>query len=150
MSRIHLHIVVEDLDSGIRFYTALLGAEPTTMKDDYAKWELNTPSINLDISTRGKVPGLDHVGIQYDSDAELNGVQSRMEAAGFSGVAEPATACCYELSNKYWILDPTAVTWETFHSLQPVAAFSGQDDTSAVGDCCTPFMRGPRVRGETD
>lgn len=141
MSRIHLHLVVEDLETGIRFYSALLGAEPSVIKDDYVKWELDTPPVNLDISTRGRVPGLDHVGIQFDSDAELDTLQGRLEAAGFSGVLEQETACCYEQSNKYWILDPTSVSWEAFHSLHPLPTFSNKQ-TPATG-CCTPFMKKP-------
>ena len=141
MSRIHMHLVVEDLETGTRFYSALLNAEPCVVKDDYVKWELDSPPVNLDISTRGKVPGLDHVGIQYDSDAELDALQSRMEQAGFSGVAEKETACCYEQSNKYWILDPIFVSWETFHSLHPIGNFDDKQQ-SATG-CCTPFTKKP-------
>jgi extradiol dioxygenase family protein len=140
MSRIHLHLVVEDLDTGIRFYSALLGAAPGIVKEDYVKWELDTPPVNLDISTRGKVPGLDHVGIQLDSDAELEALQERLQAAGFDGVAEQKTACCYEQSNKYWILDPTFVSWEAFHSLHPIATFSNKPPQSTTG-CCAPFLR---------
>ena len=141
MSRIHMHLVVEDLETGIRFYSALLGAEPSVVKDDYVKWELETPPVNLDITTRGRVPGLDHVGIQLDSDAELDAVQARMEAAGFSGLAEQETACCYEASNKYWVLDPTCDSWEIFHSLHPIATFS--DKPQPANDCCAPFKKKP-------
>jgi hypothetical protein len=140
MSRIHLHLVVEDLETGIRFYSALLGAAPNVVKDDYVKWELDSPPVNLDISTRGNVPGLDHVGIQLDSDAQLEALQARMQAAGFSGLAERETACCYEQSNKYWILDPTFVSWEAFHSLQPIATFNDKPQPSAIG-CCAPFRK---------
>lgn len=141
MSRIHLHLVVDDLETGIRFYSALLDAEPTVVKDDYVKWELETPPVNLDISTRGPIPGLDHVGIQFDSDAELQALQTRLEAAGFSGVEEQETACCYEQSNKYWILDPTSVSWEAFHSLRPIATFN--DRPRAANGCCAPFLKKP-------
>lgn len=141
MSRIHLHLVVEDLETGIRFYSALLGAEPTVVKDDYVKWELEIPPVNLDISTRGRIPGLDHVGIQLDSDAELSALQARLEAAGFSGVEEQETTCCYEQSNKYWILDPTSVSWEAFHSLRPINTFNSRQQ--AATGCCAPFLKKP-------
>lgn len=141
MSRIHMHLVVEDLETGIRFYSALLGAEPSLVKDDYVKWELESPPVNLDITTRGRVPGLDHVGIQFDSNTELDTLQARLEAAGFSGVAEQETACCYEQSNKYWILDPTSVSWEAFHSLHPISTFSNTPQPGT--GCCAPFTRNP-------
>ncbi|MEA2094864.1 MAG: ArsI/CadI family heavy metal resistance metalloenzyme [Pseudomonadota bacterium] len=142
MSRVHMHVVVEDLETSIRFYTALFGAEPSLVEADYAKWELDEPHINFDISTRGQVPGLDHVGIQLDTDRELNDLQTRLEEAGFNGVAQQDTACCYEHSNKYWILDPTYTSWEAFHSLRPIATFNGKKDEQNSDGCCDPFTGG--------
>lgn len=140
MPRIHLHVVVEDLAAGIRFYSLLLGNNPTLEKVDYAEWELESPPVNLDISTRGRVPGLDHVGIQFETDEELAALQARLEAAGCNGLAQPETACCYERSNKYWVLDPAYISWELFHSLQPLDRFS--DNEQSRGGCCGPFAAG--------
>jgi hypothetical protein len=144
MPRIHLHVVVEDLAVGIRFYSLLLGSKPTLEKEDYAEWELASPPVNLDITTRGKVPGLDHVGIQFETDAELAGVQAQIEAAGYSGVAQRAVGCCYEQSNKYWVLDPAYLSWELFHTLQPLERFS--DDDTSRGSCCGPYAAGGSCR----
>jgi hypothetical protein len=144
MPRIHLHIVVEDLAAGIRFYSLLLGSRPTLEKADYAEWELESPPVNLDISTRGRVPGLDHVGIQFETDAELDALQARLAEAGYDGLAQQATGCCYEKSNKYWVLDPCYISWELFHSLQPIDCFS---DTDEAGDgCCGPYASGDSCR----
>ena len=140
MPRIHLHMVVEDLAAGIRFYSLLLGNTPTLEKEDYAEWELESPPVNLDISTRGRVPGLDHVGIQLETDAELAGLQARLEAAGYNGEAQQEAVCCYERSNKYWVLDPAYISWELFHSLQPLDRFS--DNEQSRGGCCGPFAAG--------
>jgi len=137
MPRIHLHVIVEDLPGGIRFYSMLLGSKPTLEKEDYAEWELESPPVNLDISTRGRVPGLDHVGIQFETDAELDALQARLEAAGYNGLAQQATGCCYERSNKYWVLDPAYITWELFHTLQPLDRFSDSDQSR--DGCCAPF-----------
>ena len=137
MPRIHLHVVVEDLAVGIRFYSLLLGSRPTLEKEDYAEWELESPPVNLDITTRGRVPGLDHVGIQFESDAELAALQARMEQAGYTGEAQQNTACCYERSNKYWILDPAYISWELFHTLQPLDRFSDTEET--LCGCRAPF-----------
>jgi hypothetical protein len=140
MPRIHLHVVVEDLAASIRFYSLLLNSKPTLEKTDYAEWELDSPPVNLDISTRGRVPGLDHVGIQFETDTELEAVQVRLEAAGYNGQAQQATGCCYERSNKYWVLDPAYITWELFHTLQPLEQFSDNDLHQA--GCCAPFAAG--------
>jgi len=137
MPRIHLHVVVEDLAAGIKFYSLLLGSRPTLEKQDYAEWELESPPVNLDITTRGRVPGLNHVGIQFETDAELAGLQARLEAAGYTGEAQQATGCCYEISNKYWMLDPAYISWELFHTLQPLDRFN--DDNQPAGGCFGPY-----------
>jgi len=140
MPRIHLHVVVEDLAAGIRFYSLLLGSGPTLEKPDYAEWELDSPPVNLDITTRGRIPGLAHVGIQLETDAELADLQTRLEAAGCDGEAQQAAGCCYERSNKYWVLDPAYISWELFHTLQPLEHFS--DDAASDAGCCAPFSAG--------
>ena len=140
MPRIHLHVVVEDLVAGIHFYSLLLGSRPTLEKQDYAEWELDSPPVNLDITSRGRVPGLDHVGIQFETDAELAALQARLEAAGHNGLAQQEAACCYERSNKYWVLDPACISWELFHTLQPLDRFS--DSEQSRGGCFAPFTAG--------
>jgi hypothetical protein len=63
MKRIHIHVSVADLDNAVGFYSALFAAKPAIVKDDYAKWMLDDPRVNFAISTRGRAPGLDHLGV---------------------------------------------------------------------------------------
>ena len=81
MKRFHLHLTVTNLSESIRFYCALFGAEPTVTKSDYAKWMLDDPRVNFAISTRGPRPGVDHLGIQAESDDELHELHGRLERA---------------------------------------------------------------------
>ena len=77
MKRLHVHVAVDDLEQAVGFYAALFAAEPTVRKDDYAKWMLDDPRVNFAISTRGREPGLDHLGIQVESADELKDVYAR-------------------------------------------------------------------------
>jgi catechol 2,3-dioxygenase-like lactoylglutathione lyase family enzyme len=138
MSRLHVHIAVEDIEKNIRFYSALFGNAPSVTRTDYAKWELDEPSVNFAISTRGAKPGLDHVGIQADSDEELMAIQSRLEQAGISGREQRDAACCYARSDKYWTQDPQGIPWESFHSLDTIPTFSGDDESATTNSCCVP------------
>jgi catechol 2,3-dioxygenase-like lactoylglutathione lyase family enzyme len=140
MSRFHMHVVVENLDISTRFYTALFGAEPTTAREDYIKWALDDPRINFVITSRGHIPGLDHVGIQTDTDEELEALQARLAAAGITGQTQKDTACCYERSNKHWTLDPQGIAWEVFHSLHPIPTFNDETSEPAVFGCCAPDL----------
>lgn len=145
MKRVHIHISAADLDATKRFYTALFGTEPTVDKPDYMKWMLDDPRLNLAVSQRdGATRGVDHVGIQVDSDDDLEALNDALVSAEHSTLPEPDANCCYAHSNKHWTADPQGVVWEMFHSMDSIPTY-GQDmrDISAhvpkpvsEGGCC--------------
>src|SRR5262249_17462099 len=100
--------------NAIGFYSALFASSPTVVKSDYAKWMLDDPRVNFAISTRGKQPGLDHLGIQVESQDELQEVYGRLREAGGNIIDQGKTSCCYAKSEKSWIDDPAGISWETF------------------------------------
>jgi hypothetical protein len=114
MKRLHIHMAVESLSRSIGFYSVLFAAQPTVVKTDYAKWMLDDPRVNFAISTRGRQPGLDHLGIQVETSDELQEVYARLHQAGGDIIEQGATACCYAKSEKSWIDDPAGIAWETF------------------------------------
>ena len=82
MKRLHVHVGVDDLANSVRFYSTLLGAEPTVVKDDYAKWMLEDPRVNFAISQGNHAKkGIEHLGIQVESTEELSEVYGRLKAA---------------------------------------------------------------------
>ena len=115
MKRMHLHVGVSDLDTSIAFYTGLFGTEPTVIKADYAKWMLDDPHVNFAISAKAEAQkGIEHIGIQAETPAELSEVYARLEAAGRPVLEEGATTCCYARSEKSWVTDPDGIVWEAF------------------------------------
>jgi catechol 2,3-dioxygenase-like lactoylglutathione lyase family enzyme len=114
MKRLHVHVAVDDLQRSIGFYSALFAAKPSVTKSDYAKWILDDPRVNFAISTRGRTPGLDHLGIQVENQDELHEVYDRLYAAGGNVIEQGQTSCCYAKSEKSWIDDPAGISWETF------------------------------------
>jgi predicted enzyme related to lactoylglutathione lyase len=114
MKRLHVHVAVEDLQRSIGFYSALFAAQPVAIKSDYAKWMLDDPRVNFAISTRGRQPGLDHLGIQVENKDELNEVYARLHKAGGTVMAQGQTSCCYAKSEKSWLDDPAGIAWEAF------------------------------------
>ena len=116
MKRLHVHVAVDDLQRSIGFYSALFAAQPSVTKADYAKWMLDDPRVNFAISTRGREPGLDHLGIQVENKDELHEVYARLREAGSEVISQGETACCYAKSEKSWIDDPAGISWETFHT----------------------------------
>ena len=148
MKRFHVHVHVEDLRASIAFYSKLFAAEPTRVESDYAKWMLDDPRINFAISNRGGKPGVDHLGLQADDEAELVELKARAQAADLALLDEGEATCCYARSDKYWLTDPDGVAWEQFHTLDAIPVF-GQDrqaqeaPTSAC--CATAAPRGKPV-----
>jgi len=116
MKRMHVHVSVENLEEAIGFYSALFATRSTIIKADYAKWMLDDPRVNFAVSTRGRTPGLDHLGIQVESEAELSEVYARLHQAGGAVIEQGQTTCCYAKSEKSWIDDPAGISWETFHT----------------------------------
>jgi catechol 2,3-dioxygenase-like lactoylglutathione lyase family enzyme len=143
MKRFHVHVAVADLESNIRFYSTVFGLPPTVLKDDYAKWMLEDPRVNFAISTRGAAPGLDHLGLQVDSDAELAALRAQVGQAGIAALDQPGAACCYAQSDKYWTTDPQGIAWETFHSLASIPTYGDvrKADGGAGESCCAPQAR---------
>jgi catechol 2,3-dioxygenase-like lactoylglutathione lyase family enzyme len=143
MKRFHVHLSVPDLAASIRFYSGLFGAPPSVTKDDYAKWMLDDPRVNFAISKRGNgTTGLNHLGLQVESEDELGGVRRQFEAADASSTtAEPAAKCCYAYSNKHWVQDPQGIPWEAFHSLDSIPVWGDSTALSNPAEpstCCAP------------
>ena len=126
MKRFHVHVSVEKLDDSIRFYSSLFGTAPTVVQPDYAKWMLDDPRVNFAISQRGRQPGVNHLGFQVEDDAELKAMRGQLEAADTGLLEQTSAACCYAVSDKYWVTDPQGVAWETFHTLDTVPVY-GED-----------------------
>jgi len=126
MKRFHVHMAVKDLGKSVRFYSTLFAAEPSVIKDDYAKWMLEDPPVNFAISNRGHAEGVNHLGFQVDSGEDLVSLKNQLQSADAALVEQSAAACCYAKSDKYWVTDPAGVAWETFHTLSSVPVY-GED-----------------------
>lgn len=144
MKRMHVHVAVEDLSQSIGFYSALFATKPVVVKPDYAKWMLDDPRVNFAISTRGKQPGLDHLGIQVESKGELSDVYRRLRQAGGTVLEQGQTTCCYTKSEKSWIQDPSGISWETFFTTGESTDYGVSVHERArvahTGACCAPEL----------
>jgi len=138
MKRMHIHISVDDLDKNIGFYSGLFGAEPTVQRDDYAKWRLDDPLVNFAISNRGRENGVNHLGLEVESDTELEEISARLNQCDIENIAEKGANCCYAESDKYWTLDPQGIPWENFHTLSniPMYGADAQKNERDSSSCC--------------
>jgi lactoylglutathione lyase len=155
MKRFHVHVHVDDLARNVAFYSAMFGTQPVRVEPDYAKWMLDEPAVNFAISTRGHGHlGVDHLGIQVDSEDDLSTMKAQAQAADMALIDEGATSCCYARSDKHWIVDPQGLPWEHFRTLGTIPVFSegepAQEDTKAAeapqaSACCAPKPTGKPI-----
>jgi catechol 2,3-dioxygenase-like lactoylglutathione lyase family enzyme len=151
MKRMHVHVAVDDLDTAIGFYSMLFAARPSVVKPEYAKWMLDDPRVNFAISMRGQKAGLNHLGIQVESEGELAEVYDRLKEAGRPVLEEGKTACCYAKSEKSWVDDPAGIAWETFLTTGEATTYGSSRpqsmDAHAAIRCCEPA--GPAEAAES-
>ena len=146
MKRLHVHVSVENLSTSIQFYSTMFGAEPTVTKPDYAKWLLDDPRVNFAISMGNhERPGIQHLGVQVESPAELGEVYGRIQAAERPVLEEGRTTCCYAKSEKSWISDPDGVVWEAFYTDGEATTYGDSPALAtlaaapaAAAKCCGP------------
>ena len=149
MKRFHIHVSVPSIPDSIRFYSQLFGAAPCVEKPDYAKWMLEDPRVNFAISAQRQPVGVNHLGFQVDTEEELRGLQTQLQAADARMIQEDQQPCCYARSDKYWVTDPTGIAWETFHTLGAIPVY-GEDTAvfdhgastvpvpASKSQCCVP------------
>jgi catechol 2,3-dioxygenase-like lactoylglutathione lyase family enzyme len=151
MKRMHVNLSVTDLDTSIGFYSSLFNAEPSVLKDDYAKWMLEDPRVNFAITTRGSRKGIDHLGIQVEDEGELDEVYSRLKTAGAPVIEEGETTCCYANSEKSWIFDPEGIAWETFltRGESPVFGTDIIKSSEPESSCCVRPQQAQKPTGSS-
>lgn len=140
MTRFHIHLSVEDLQRSEAFYSTLFGVPPTVRRADYAKWMLDDPRVNFAISQLGHASGLDHLGLQVESRAQLQSMTHALKSAGLAVLDEGAAVCCYAQSEKGWVHDPQGVAWETFFTSGESTTYGVDREARAdsAGACCAP------------
>ncbi|MCW7541006.1 VOC family protein [Aquabacterium sp. A7-Y] len=117
-ARMHVNLVVSNIQSSLGFYKVLFGAEPTKVAKGYAKFELSDPPLNFSMNDCNCAPGgqgnLGHFGLQVKSDAVIDEAEARYREAGWDVIREKASECCHAVQSKVWLADPDANLWEVF------------------------------------
>jgi len=139
MKRFHVNVAVADLEKSTQFYSTLFGIAPTVQKQDYVKWMLEDPRINFSINLSNHKRGINHIGLQADTVAELSEIQARLDAAGTTTFDQSEAECCYAKSTKTWVRDPDDVAWETFVTFGEITHYGDDLEPQLEGDpsrCC--------------
>jgi len=137
--RVHVAVNVSDLEENLRFYRAFFGTEPTKVKQNYAKFELNDPPLHfsMNVTPHEKKGALNHLGFQVADTNTVLEMEQCFQEAGLVSVDEMNTTCCYAVQDKIWVHDPEGNAWEIFYT-KADSEFESADDPAVNGVCCVP------------
>ena len=129
----HVSLNVRDVAASVAFYEKVFGVAAAKLRPGYAKFDLETPTLNLSMreAPRSGV-NASHFGIQVATAEDVALATARFQRLGLETHVEQNTSCCYAVQDKVWVEDPDGNAWEVF---------------VVKGDA--PTMRGPGATGET-
>jgi len=131
----HVSLNVSAIEASVAFYEAAFGVKATKRRPGYAKFDLESPSLNLTM-TEAPRTGINasHFGIQVAATADVLEAKAKFESAGLLTRSEEDTACCYAIQDKVWVEDPDGNAWEVF-----VVKADAPVVREAKSACCVPL-----------
>jgi catechol 2,3-dioxygenase-like lactoylglutathione lyase family enzyme len=118
MSRIHIALNTNRFEESIEFYSKLFGQPPAKQRENWAKFDLQDPALNLTLNRDDKTVHhghINHLGIEVADSATVAAFDERLQAQGLGTAPEEDVTCCYARQDKTWVTDPNGHAWEFFH-----------------------------------
>jgi hypothetical protein len=134
-SRLHLALNTVHFDKSVEFYKALFNTEPSKVKPGYAKFEVESPPVNLTLNESDQVSGnqINHLGIEIKTSKGVKDQLERFKILGLETRMEEYTTCCFAIQDKVWVTDPDGNAWETFVVFEDSELMKDPDSEST---CC--------------
>jgi catechol 2,3-dioxygenase-like lactoylglutathione lyase family enzyme len=133
--RPHISLDVRHVPQSVAFYKKVFGVDPQKQTEDYAKFDLQHPALNLSfVSSTGVVSTVNHFGIEVESVEEIAAWKTRLQKAGILEKVEEDVACCFARQDKLWFSDPDGNAWEVFTVHEQLDVTGPLKQTG----CCVP------------
>lgn len=130
----HVSLNVSNIERSVAFYEKAFGVLASKRRPGYAKFDLESPSLNLTMSEAPRTGvNASHFGIQVAGTEDVLEAKARFEAAGLATFSEEDTACCYAVQDKVWVEDPDGNAWEVFVVKGEAPAMKAD-----ASSCCAP------------
>lgn len=142
----HVSLNVSNVKKSIEFYQKMFGVAPFKVKEDYAKFDIANPPLNLTMNQINFERGgsLSHLGLQVDSTEEVLSMRERWIANDLATFDEMQIDCCYALQDKTWVTDPDGNRWEVFTVLE-----NTEDKDISDSACCVSQANPISINRET-
>lgn len=151
MSRMQLALNVDDLDEAVAFYSKLFDTKPAKLKEGYANFAIDEPSLKLVLlENPGKGGTINHLGVEVESSDRVHEEIARLTGEGLFTDEEIGTTCCFATQDKVWVTGPAGERWEVYTVLSDSDTFGSSplhlESGSEGGMCC----RGASARAADD
>lgn len=142
--RVQLALNVDDLDTAVTFYTALLGTPPAKVRPGYANFAVAAPPLKLVLlENAGKGGTINHLGVEVPDSATVHAEIARLTGEGLFTDEEIGTTCCFATQDKVWVTGPAGERWEVYTVLADSPTFGTSPQTlvdagqaAEGGVCC--------------
>ncbi len=140
----HVSLNVSNIDASVAFYEKAFGVTATKRRPGYAKFDLQSPSLNLTMQEAPRTGvNASHFGVQVATTEDVMEARGRFEAQGLKTFTEEDTACCYAVQDKVWIEDPDGNAWEVFFVKGDAPVMGeGPERRADAASCCAPSDAG--------
>ncbi|MEP5766057.1 MAG: ArsI/CadI family heavy metal resistance metalloenzyme [Halieaceae bacterium] len=138
MSRIHVALNTNHFEESIKFYSSLFDQEPAKVRENWAKFDLQEPALNLTLNRNEKTVQhghINHLGIEVNDADTVAKVDQRLQELGLITAPEEDVTCCYARQDKTWVTDPDGHAWEFFF-VKEDAEESGADTAAQNAPRC--------------
>jgi catechol 2,3-dioxygenase-like lactoylglutathione lyase family enzyme len=133
--RPHVSLNVRDVPRSVAFYEKVFGVSPQKQVADYAKFDLQKPSLNFSlVAATDSVSSVNHLGIEVESISEIASWKEHLQQNGILEKVEENIACCFARQDKLWFTDPDGNAWEIFTVHEQLVVTGPFQNTG----CCVP------------
>lgn len=133
-------IYVSYMNETIKFFTSFFGLYPTKIKQRYAKFILEKPSLIISmVENPSRVKdNSGHWGIQVDTTEELESKRNIAKSLGLVTSEETGVNCCYAKQDKFWVTAPDRIQWEVYYFHEDAAFNESHYGVEIATQCCIP------------
>jgi catechol 2,3-dioxygenase-like lactoylglutathione lyase family enzyme len=136
----HVSLNVSNIEAAVTFYEGVFGVPATKRRPGYAKFDLQSPSLNLTMQEAPRTGiNASHFGVQVATSEDVAAAWSRFKSAGLKTFTEENKTCCYALQDKVWVEDPDGNMWEVF-VVKGDAPTMHDNEVKTASACCAPRM----------
>jgi len=142
--RMHVSLYVSSLEKSVQFYTTFFGQAPNKVKDGYAKYILDEPSLIISfIENPQRVQSnFGHLGFQVATQEEMKEKLALVKSHGLGTKEEIGTSCCYAVQDKFWVADPDGTQWEVYYFHEDAEFNDPHYANEEASACCMPSEKG--------